>query len=149
VESNWVHSAQRPPIGLLCQPRVIINDGEIGGMMTRRGKPKYSEKTCPSATLSTTNPTWPDVGSNRGHRGGKPATNRLSYGTAICYVLRLRIEGFWKRANPSKSRHGTFLPHQSTFLYKLCLWEDKVEKKNYNAYTYLDAIIAQVGIDHS
>jgi hypothetical protein len=24
-----------------------------------RGKPKYSEKTCPSATLSTTNPTWP------------------------------------------------------------------------------------------
>jgi hypothetical protein len=25
-----------------------------------QGKPKYSEKTCPSATLSTTNPTWPD-----------------------------------------------------------------------------------------
>jgi hypothetical protein len=24
VESNWVHSALRPPIGLLCQPRVII-----------------------------------------------------------------------------------------------------------------------------
>jgi hypothetical protein len=23
-----------------------------------QGKPKYSEKTCPSATLSTTNPTW-------------------------------------------------------------------------------------------
>jgi hypothetical protein len=47
-----------------------------------RGKPKYSEKTCPSATLSTTNPTWPDLGSNPGHHGGKPATNRLSYGTA-------------------------------------------------------------------
>jgi hypothetical protein len=26
-----------------------------------RGKPKYSEKTCPSATLSTTNPTWPGI----------------------------------------------------------------------------------------
>jgi hypothetical protein len=25
-----------------------------------RGKPKYSEKSCPSAALSTTNPTWPD-----------------------------------------------------------------------------------------
>jgi hypothetical protein len=25
-------------------------------------KPKYSEKTCPSATWSTTNPTWPDPG---------------------------------------------------------------------------------------
>jgi hypothetical protein len=27
-----------------------------------QGKPKYSEKTCPSATLSTTNPTWPGLG---------------------------------------------------------------------------------------
>jgi hypothetical protein len=24
VESNWVHSALGPPIGLLCQPRVIM-----------------------------------------------------------------------------------------------------------------------------
>jgi hypothetical protein len=47
-----------------------------------QGKSKYSEKTCPSATLSTTNPTWPDLGLNPGRRGGKPATNRLSYGTA-------------------------------------------------------------------
>jgi hypothetical protein len=45
-----------------------------------QGKPKYSEKTCPSTTLSTINPTWPDPGSNPGRRGGKPATNRLSYG---------------------------------------------------------------------
>jgi hypothetical protein len=36
-----------------------------------QGKPKYSEKTCPSATLFTTNPTWPDLGSNPGRRGGK------------------------------------------------------------------------------
>jgi hypothetical protein len=33
---------------------------------------------CPSQ-----NPTWPDPGLNRGRRGGKPATNRLSYGAAI------------------------------------------------------------------
>jgi hypothetical protein len=32
--------------------------------------------------LSTTNPTWLDPGSNPGRRGGKPATNRLSYGAA-------------------------------------------------------------------
>jgi hypothetical protein len=44
-----------------------------------QGKSKYSEKTCPSATLSITNPTRPDLGSNPGRRGGKPATNRLSY----------------------------------------------------------------------
>jgi hypothetical protein len=30
--------------------------------------------------LSTTNPTWPDQGSNSGRRCGKPATNRLGYG---------------------------------------------------------------------
>jgi hypothetical protein len=47
-----------------------------------QGKPKYSEKTCPSATLSTTNPTWPYPCSNTGRRGGKPATNRLSDGAA-------------------------------------------------------------------
>jgi hypothetical protein len=41
------------------------------------------EKTCSSATLSTTNPTWPDMGSKSGHHGGKPATNSLSYGTAF------------------------------------------------------------------
>jgi hypothetical protein len=41
-----------------------------------QGKPKYSEKTCPDATLSTTNPTWPDPELNLGRRGGKPATNR-------------------------------------------------------------------------
>jgi hypothetical protein len=46
-------------------------------------KPKYAEKTCPGATLSTTNPTWPDPGSNPGRRSGKPATNRLSYGAAV------------------------------------------------------------------
>jgi hypothetical protein len=47
-----------------------------------QGKPKYSEKTCPDATLSTTNPTWPDPGLNPGCRGGKQATNRFSYGAA-------------------------------------------------------------------
>jgi hypothetical protein len=38
-------------------------------------------KTCPSATLSTTNPTWTDPGSNPGLRGERQATNRLSHGT--------------------------------------------------------------------
>jgi hypothetical protein len=32
--------------------------GEIGGMkIDREEKPKYSEENCPSATVSTTNPT--------------------------------------------------------------------------------------------
>jgi hypothetical protein len=56
-----------------------------------RGKPNYSQKTCSSATLPTTNPTWPDLGSNPGLRVGKAATNRLSYGTAI----RMVAKKFW------------------------------------------------------
>jgi hypothetical protein len=31
--------------------------GAIGGIKIGMGKQKYSEKTCPSTTLSTTNPT--------------------------------------------------------------------------------------------
>jgi hypothetical protein len=45
------------------------------------------EKTCPSATLSTTNPTWTDPGSNSGLRSERPGTNRLSHGTAFVQVL--------------------------------------------------------------
>jgi hypothetical protein len=47
-----------------------------------RGKPTTRRITCPSATLSTTNPTWTDPGSNPGHRSERPATNLLSHGTA-------------------------------------------------------------------
>jgi hypothetical protein len=50
-----------------------------------QGKPKFSEKTCPSAALSTTNSTCcPDANPDR--RGGKPATNPLSYVTALARV---------------------------------------------------------------
>jgi hypothetical protein len=37
--------------------------------------------------LSTTNPTWTDPGSNPGLRGGRPAANRLSHGTAFVDML--------------------------------------------------------------
>jgi hypothetical protein len=41
-------------------------------------------ENCPNTALSTTNPTCCKE-ANPGHRGGKPATNRLSYGTALWY----------------------------------------------------------------
>jgi hypothetical protein len=43
-------------------------------------------QTCPSATFSTTNPTWTDLGSNPGLRGGRPAANRLSHVTGMFYI---------------------------------------------------------------
>jgi hypothetical protein len=50
--------------------------------------PKYlGGKIRPSATLSTTNPTSTDPGSNLGLCGERTATNRLSHGTAVCYDI--------------------------------------------------------------
>jgi hypothetical protein len=40
-------------------------------------------KACSSATLSATNPTWTDPGSNPGLRSGRPVANRLSHGMAL------------------------------------------------------------------
>jgi hypothetical protein len=74
---DWVHLARWPLIGLLYQPRMIGDECQWNGSW--QGKPKYYVKPCPSATLSTTNATSPDLGSNRACRGGKPTTNRLSY----------------------------------------------------------------------
>jgi hypothetical protein len=51
--------------------------GAVGGMIG-------SEKTCPSAALSTTNPIWPGPGLNPGRWEG--GTNRLSYGTACGWM---------------------------------------------------------------
>jgi hypothetical protein len=60
---------------------MMMDDDECGTIdgMSGRG---FSEKTCRSAALCITNPTRPDLGSNSGRHGGKPATNRLSYCTA-------------------------------------------------------------------
>ena len=43
-------------------------------------------KTCPNATLSTTNLTWTNPASNPGLRGYRPATNRLSHDMAVTYT---------------------------------------------------------------
>jgi hypothetical protein len=67
----------------------MIGDGDcgkIGGI-----KPKSSERTCPSAIMFTTNPTWLDPGLNPGRRGGKPATNRLSYGVFLLCMLQNKV----------------------------------------------------------
>jgi hypothetical protein len=62
----------------------MIDDecGAVGEFTIGRGN-KYLEKTYSSATLSTTNPTLLDLGSNLGRHSGKTATKRLSYGTTL------------------------------------------------------------------
>jgi hypothetical protein len=45
-------------------------------------------KTCPNASLSTTNPTWTDHGSNPGLCGGRPTANRLTQGWTCAVVIQ-------------------------------------------------------------
>jgi hypothetical protein len=47
-------------------------------------RPKYSEKSHPSAASSTTNSMWPDLGLNTGCHSRKPVTNCLSYD--LCFT---------------------------------------------------------------
>jgi hypothetical protein len=74
---------QLDPLGTAATNRPIVpgpgdyDDGEISGIIGRRNG-STRRKTCPSAALSTKNPTWLHPGLNPGRRGGKPATNRFS-----------------------------------------------------------------------
>jgi hypothetical protein len=79
--ADWVHLAHRPLLAYCTFPRWLWS-WRIWWNEDWQGKQKYSEKTCPSPTPSTTNPTSPDPGVNLDRRGGKPVTNRLIYGVA-------------------------------------------------------------------
>jgi hypothetical protein len=56
--------------------------GAIGGIKIGTGNRSTQRKPAPAPLCPPQNPTWPDPGSNPDHRGGKPVTNRLSYGAA-------------------------------------------------------------------
>jgi hypothetical protein len=76
------------PLGTAATNRPMVpapgdhDDGEIGGMMIDRGNRSTRRKPAPRAALST-KPHILCPNANPGRRGGKPATNRLSYGTAL------------------------------------------------------------------
>jgi len=59
-------------------------------------------KNCQSATLSSTNPTWPDLGSHRGFRQERPATDRPSHGTA---TLKTKIKLYTNIQSVPRSKH--------------------------------------------
>jgi hypothetical protein len=55
---------------------------------------KLKRKTCPSATLSTTNPTWINPGVNLGLRSERLAANQLSHGTANPILITVHLGRF-------------------------------------------------------
>jgi hypothetical protein len=70
--------------GLLCQPRVIVKMIVAKQMeCTLVGETEVLGENLPQRHFCLSqNPTRPDPSLNPGRRGGKPATNRLSYGAA-------------------------------------------------------------------
>jgi hypothetical protein len=73
-----VHSVRRPLIVQAQDDRLVSS---IWWNENWQGKPKYSEE-CHFVHHKS---HMTDLGSNPGRRGGKPATNRLSNGTASLY----------------------------------------------------------------
>jgi hypothetical protein len=57
---------------------------------------------CPSQ-----NPTWPDPGLNPGRRGGKLATNRLSYGAAYSWDISARTFLYESRKRNTNKNYRT------------------------------------------
>jgi hypothetical protein len=51
-DHSLVSQIGRPLVGLLYQPKMIDGCGAFGRMRIERGNQKYSEESCPSATLS-------------------------------------------------------------------------------------------------
>jgi hypothetical protein len=69
-------------------------DKEFGGMMIGRGNRILGENL-PQCHFVHHKPHMTSRGANSGHRGGKPATNRLSYGTAIFLVYKVSAVFMW------------------------------------------------------
>jgi hypothetical protein len=77
----WVHSAHRPLNDLFYLPRVIMMVENLVEWRTA-GETEVLGENLPQRQFVHHKSHLPDPGWNPGLRGGKPATNRLSYGAA-------------------------------------------------------------------
>jgi hypothetical protein len=83
VSMGWDCVSELQPL-----PKILLNPWwwyeleSDGGMILTRKNRGTRRRTCPSAALSTMNPTWIDPGANSGLRGERPGSNHLSHVTA-------------------------------------------------------------------
>jgi hypothetical protein len=100
---------QLGPLGTTATNRPVVpaqgnyNNGEIGGMTIGRGNRSTWRKPAPVPHSPPQTPhACPEA--KPGRRGGRPATNRLSYGTAssdcivlnVWVIVRTELERMWK-----------------------------------------------------
>jgi hypothetical protein len=111
--------------GLLYKPQMIDEDDFWSNWWNKnwQGKPKYSEKTCPSATLSTTYPIWPNRARNPDRLGGKPAANRLSYGAAVRKVVDTNSFFFYKSVVIAVTNYWVSVGSRRRFSNSFCSGE--------------------------
>jgi hypothetical protein len=92
VSTGWDYVSElRTPAGLLFILLMIYEYGQPRWNDTDSGKPKNSEKMLSQCYFVTANPTRTNRGANPGHRGERPATNRLSHGTVSTGILVHRV----------------------------------------------------------
>jgi hypothetical protein len=90
--------------GPICSPpRWYVSMGSLGGMILTGENGIIRRKAYLSATLSTTNPTWTDLGANPGFRSKRPATIRDHTTLPATNVRRLSVTNI----QPETSQRGT------------------------------------------
>jgi hypothetical protein len=90
---DYVFVELRPLTGPFPMPQMMHElIWSSGGMILTGENRRTRRETFPSATSSTTNPTWTTLGSNPGLSGEKPATNRLRYGPATLSRLAVSFK---------------------------------------------------------
>jgi hypothetical protein len=76
-----------------------------------QGKPKYSEENCPSATLCTTNPTWPKLGWTRASALGSRRLNIAAKAQPGYIVFLVYLSG-WSRTESTVTEATYWLFYQ-------------------------------------
>jgi hypothetical protein len=110
---NW---ASNGPFG---HPRDIWVNMEQQWNDINRGNQIAQRKTCPSANLSATNPTWSARQENQGLHGEKLATYCLSYGTANILCKTVEVRRLLGHSTSNQRRKETFptRPHQNWMIF--------------------------------
>jgi hypothetical protein len=86
-------------------------------VISRRKTEEFGEKPA-SATLSTTNPTWTDLGANPSLRGKRPATKRVSHGRAFRGIIKGIT--YWSAQGTEENYEKT--PYISTYRKNSHTW---------------------------
>jgi hypothetical protein len=118
------------------------------------GETEVLWENLPSATLSTTNPAWIDPGANPGLRAERPATNRLSHGTALLLILLIQNDvhsNFWSGYKTCTSQRVTteFCMRTDLTGYWLLLPSGIVQSVPYTAAIFWFILLPHLSSNHS